>query len=277
MFDIRPTLDRAITADARSWLASAREEAGDPKQLPVLFAQLARRIGKEALEGGSVAEEGLHVDLNAWRTCDAAGYDLISTADASAEAHIDLYRHGDSEEKTIALRALALRPINDATVALLIEIQRTNATIHFEAGGLDSNVVVRAVQDGSPTAGFTQDDFYRFILKMAFSDLPLTRLFGGPSCATPDLSRMLQDFATEREAAGRAVWIDTYRFIGRAPTQGTLARLIGGLEHGSDPVRLAAAEGLRDMAPDGVERFVQERIGREPREDIRGVLSAIAG
>ena len=271
-FDIRPLLDRAISDEARAWLNTGRERASDPKQLPVLFAALARRIGKEALEGGAVDQDGLQVDLDAWRTCDAAGYDLIAAADASPELHVDLYLHGDSEEKTIALRALALRPINDATTQLLGEIQRTNATIHFEAGGLDSNVVVRATKSDG---GFSQDDFHRFVLKMAFSDLPLARLYDGLSCATEDLSRMLQDFATEREAAGRAVWIDTYRFIGRAPTKGTLARLIGGIEHGADPVRIAAAEALRTLKPDGIETFVRERLDREPRDDIRAVLAEI--
>ena len=275
MIDVRPLLDRAIRPDAKAWLARARETCRDPKQLPVLFAQLARTVGREALEGGRLAQDGVVADLDAWRTCDAAGYDLIATANADDAAHIDLYRHGDSEEKTIALRALALRPIHAATIDLLGEIQRTNATIHFEAGGLDSNLVVRATNHDGPTRGFTQDDFHRFILKMAFSDLPVARVFDGLSLASTDLSRMLQDFATEREAAGRPVWVDTYRFIGCAPTAGTLARLLGGIEHGADPVRLASAEGLQGLPADRVAPFVNERLPREPRDDVRAALNAL--
>jgi hypothetical protein len=83
---------------------------------------------------------------------------------------------------------------------------------------------------------------------------------------------MLQDLATEREAAGRAVWRDTARLIGRAPCPGTTARLVGGLEHGDDGVRLAAAEGLLAMRRGELAAFAAERLPREPREAIRAVL-----
>ncbi|MDJ0975082.1 MAG: EboA domain-containing protein [Planctomycetota bacterium] len=279
MYDILPVLDPVLTDDARAWLAKARETLAEKgaAHLPILFPQLARTIGRHGLGGARVQVEDADVDLAAWRACDAAGLVLIQDANPSAAVHTDLFLHGDIEERTIALRALAFQPIGEATVDLLGEIQRTNTTAHFEAGGLDSNLVVRAVDAGGEDAGFTRADFNRFVLKMAFSDLPLERAFDGLRYASAELSHMLQDFATEREAAGRAVWTDTYRFIGRAPTEGTRARLVGGLEHGDDGTRLAAAEGVRDLGDASLTAYAKERLPREPREGIRAVLEAIGG
>lgn len=277
MYDVRSVLDPVLADDARRWLDDARATLArkGAAHLPILFPQLARTIGRHGLGGTRVVEGDVEADLGAWRACDAAGLVLIADAGPDAAQHVDLFLHGDMEERTIALRALAFLPVGEATVTLLGEIQRTNTTAHFEAGGLDSNLVVRAVDAGGAEQGFTLADFNRFILKMAFSDLPLERVFDGLRFATPELSAMLQSFATEREAAGRAVWTDTYRFIGRAPTEGTRARLIGGLEHGDDATRRAAAEGIRDLGDDALAVYARERIPREPREDIRGVLETI--
>lgn len=274
MFDVTPILEPALTPEAVTWLNEAEAalaEKGAP-HLAILFPQLARRIGRHGLGGTQVEHEGCRVDLGSWRACDAAGARLIAAGQPSDEQLVDLFRHGDMEERTIVLRSLALRPITAATVELLGEIQRTNTQVHFEAGGLDSNIVVRAVDAG---VGFDEADYQRFVLKMAFADLPIERVDDGLRFASAELSRMLQDFATEREAAGRAVWVDTYRFIGQAPTDGSLARLIGGLEHGDDNTRLAAAEGARNVGGDQLARFAAERMPRERRENVRGVLGSV--
>lgn len=283
-----PTLEHALGASARTWLTAA-EAALDEKgaaHLTILFPQIARTVGRHALQGTRLqtthAGEALDVDLSAWRVCDAVGTLLIHRVAPDDALLMDLYLHGDIEERAIVLRGVALRPISPATIDLLGEIQRTNTTAHFEAGGLDSNVIVRAVQAGGADAGFTLDDYYRFILKMAFSDMPVARAFDAMSYASTELSRMLQDFATEREAAGRGVWTDTNRFIARDPTSGSIARLIGGLEHGDDPTRQAAAEGVLALARQGeagpgLAGFAAARLGREPVVTIRAVLEEIGG
>ena len=55
------------------------------------------------------------------------------------------------------------------------------------------------------------------LLKLAFLDLPLERVFEAEQKGNPTLSRMLHALATERQAAGRSVWADTDRLIARAP------------------------------------------------------------
>jgi hypothetical protein len=90
-------------------------------------------------------------------------------------------------------------------------------------------------------------------------------------------SRMLQGLATEREAAGRKVWHDTNLAIAHAPAEGTIARLLGGLEHGDDHHRLAAAEGLAHLRRADLRPYLAERLPRENLPRIRAVLERAIG
>jgi hypothetical protein len=223
MFDFAAALRPVLPPDAAAWLEQASASA---EQLPVLLPQLARRIGRKPLVETEtrIEHEGLHFDLSAWRACDAAAAQLIARAQPDSEQLVDLYRHGDMEEKAAVLRAVQLMPIGPATLELLGEVQRTNTALHYEAGALDSDLIVRALREGGDDSGFTRADFANLVLKCAFLDMPAGRIFGVFDEATAELSAMLRDFATEREAAGRSVWVDTYHFLGRALCPGALAR-----------------------------------------------------
>lgn len=254
----------ANTADPKAWFETAR--AADSTEVPVLLPQLPRRLGRQPLGGERTTVEGCDVDLSAWRVCDAAAAILLATA--GAEMLLDLFAHGDYEERAMVMRARTVRPIDDATVALLGEAQRTNTQDHVEALVLDCDLVARAVDAGA----FPLDDFHRLMLKIAFVDLPAARMFGVLRHANQTLSTMLQDLATEREAATRKVWYDTCRFIGRAPAAGSVGRLLGALEHGDDNHRLAAAEGLGALARTELTPFLRERLNREPHPTVRAAL-----
>jgi hypothetical protein len=284
MDPVRTALGEALAdePDVRAFLDDARDKLrSDPAKLPVLFPQLPRRVGRgllgcrqdEAL-AGEVGRGAL--DLRAWRRCDAAAYALLHEASASATTLLDLFHHGDLEEQTMVLRALAALPDgarSDATAPLFGEAQRTNNAAHFATLALDSDLVLRARE----AEAVTQDDVRRLVLKVAFLDFDLDRLLGWERLVDGELTRMVQDLATEREAATRKVWHGTNRLIARAPIEGTRARLLGGLEHGDDEHRLAAADGLRAL-PDAEAwaRFAAERVAREPRAEIRSVLEPLA-
>jgi len=250
---------------AGSMLAEIR---ADRSQLPVLFPGLPRRFGRDAKTGGRVAIGPGTVELRAFRTCDLAAAFLLLSCHATDAELWDLYAHGDIEERAMLLRSLHFLPLGPATVRLLGEVQRTNMVLHFEAALCDSDLLARTV--GQP--GLDQAGANKLLLKLAFLDLPLHRVLAAERHANPDLSRMLQDLATEREAAGRAVWRDTWRLIGMSPTAGTAARLVGGLEHGDDGVRAAAAEGLLALNRKDLRPFAAERLPREPRAEIRAQL-----
>ena len=272
----------AAPSDAPAWLNHALNEAlGDPERLKVLWPQIPRQLGRQALVQGAedrveTLEHGL-VNLRALRVCDAAACVLLEAGlgedTEAADAMLDdLYSHGDMEERTMALRAAACRPPTTGATRLLHEVQRTNMVVHVEAGVCDTDHVARTLRAKTP--GFGIEDFNRLMLKLAFQGLPANRVLGAEEFANADLSSMLQGLATEREAAGRSVWSDTVRFGARAPAPGTLARVLGGLEHGDDAQRLAAAESvvhLRDHRELWLP-LVEARIPREKRPEIAAAL-----
>ena len=273
--DLRALLDAASSEAGRTWLDGAWARARDegPAALPVLFPALARRVGRAGLAGGLV-DDGTHrVDLSAWRACDAAGRLLLDAAGPHDGAALDLYLHGDMEERTIVLRAMALGPIGPDTIALLGEVQRTNLGVHLEAAVLDSNLAVRALEAGGKATGFAQEDLHRLILKLAFVDLGVERAFGVLDHATPELSRMLLDFALEREAAGRPVWPDTWRFLGHAPVPGAVERLRTGLAHERAAVRAAAVDGIVALGDEGLLAEARARREAETDADVRRALA----
>ena len=207
-------LRQALPKQARDWLDRAlRRLDAQPQALTELFPQLARKLGRDLLGGGKIIEGTAVVDLGAWRLCDAGGFALLQRADPQGELIVDLFLHGDLEERTIALRSAARLPISTATLQLLEEVQRTNTVRHFEAAICETNLAVRALEHPH----FDETAFNRLILKLAFLDLPLDRVFEAEQKANPTLSRMLHALATERQAAGRSVWADTDHLIALAP------------------------------------------------------------
>jgi hypothetical protein len=253
--------------------AAAAEVRADRRRLAVLFPGLPRRFGREPVGGGRVRIGPSTVDLDAWRRCDAAAAALLASVAIVRSEAWELYEHGDIEERAMLLRSMHVLPPGETTVRLLAEVQRTNMVLHVEAACCDGDLLQRTA--GQP--GFGTAEQNRLLLKLAFLDLPLQRVFGGEQFANPELSRMLQDLATEREAAGRPVWRDTDRLLGRAPVAGSVARILGGLEHGDDGRRLAAAEGLLALRRPDLAAFARERLPREPRAAIQKLLSEAAG
>lgn len=279
MLALRDLFDDAATPDASTWLDGAiRTAAGDPGRIPVLFPQIPRRVGRGYLAGGIRQAGTTRVETGAWRACDAAALAILTAAGIPAEELlIDLHDRGDLEERTMVLRALAALPVRPATGRLLGEVQRTNQVVHVAAGALDSNILARTLDEGGADVGFGIEEFNRLMLKLAFVDLPLARAIDALGHANPELSRMLQGLATEREAAGRKVWHDTNLAIAHAPAEGTIARLLGGLEHGDDHHRLAAAEGLAHLGRADLRPYLAERLPRENLPRIRAVLERAIG
>jgi len=258
--------------------ALARVASEGEKAVKELLPALPRKIGATPLGDGrhevDVGEaQPARIHLGAWRLCDAAGAALIEAAGASDDLLVDLYLHGDLEERIIVNRAATLRPVTAGVVRLLDEAQRTNMESHYKAAVCDSNLPLRAAAHDA----FGADGFRRAILKAAFLGIDVERLLEVERGADAELSRMLQDLATEREAAGRSVWAGTAWLIAHAPTDGSIARIIGGLEHGDDRLRLYAARGLAILGQDSLGAYARERLPREPRAEVRAALELALG
>lgn len=272
MADIQSDIAARLGPTAGAAVAAALAEVrADRARLAVVFPGLPRRCGREAVRGGRTRLGPGAIDLDAFRRCDLAAAWLLASCAATDDEIFDLYAHGDIEERAMLLRALHVLPTGPVTTRLFGEVQRTNIVLHLEAATCDGDVFARLVGHH----GFDRTASNKLLLKLAFLDLPLRRAWDAERHANAELSRMLLDLATEREAAGRAVWRDTWRLIGLAPCPGTAARLVGGLEHGDDGVRLAAAHGLAAMNRPDLRPFAAERLPREPRDTVRTVLQRI--
>ncbi|MEO0481030.1 MAG: EboA domain-containing protein [Planctomycetota bacterium] len=270
-------LNETLPEDAKNSFESLLTELREkPERLPVLLPRLPRLIGKDWLGGGRATFDGVELDLDAFRACDAAAFVLFDTlatssAQVSMEQWDDLVRHGDQEERTMLLRAMSASPLGPWTAALLREAQQTNHVGHLVAAAMDSNVLSRAVADQADS-GFGQEDCDRMLLKVAFFDLPLDRVLGWESCVSSETSRMLLGLATEREAAGRKVWFDTNRVLGTAPCPGAVGRLLGGIEHGVDEHRYASIRGLASLGRSEFRDYLAERLPREDRPQVRAEI-----
>ena len=271
-----PILAERLGDQARWVHEAVKATEASRRELPVFFPQLPRRLSREALGGGVSTVGPARCDLDGWRRCDAGAALLLVGAKATPAELLDLYAHGDLEERAMLLRSLALLPPDSAMADLLGEVQRTNMVLHVEAAVLDSDLLARAgTHEGKGLPGFGQAEANNLMLKIAFLDLPMDRVFAAERLANEELSRMLQDLATEREAAGRAIWRDTDRMICHAPVPGTIARILGGLEHGDDGRRLSAAHALAQCNRKDLQAFAEERLPREPRENVRAILQRL--
>ena len=273
MTDLESILHSGIGPEAGAWLRTAEAELArtGTAALANLLPALPRRMGRAPLARGLHREGDACVDLAAWRACDLAALKLLRAAKASDETLLDLFAHGDLEERTMLLRAASVWPLGAVTAQLLGEAQRSNTVPHFEALCCECDLVARAREEVS---GFDADACNRLVLKVAFLGLRLSRLIDVEQHATAELSRMLQDLATEREAAGRPIWVDTLRLAARAPVPGTLGRIIGDLEHGDDDRRLAAAEAAAIVHDPRLLPLRAAREAREPKPAIRAACEA---
>lgn len=279
-------LERALPAGALEWWhkTRARVRGEGVSALPAVFPALVRRLGKTRLPDAARERHGeREIDFATWRLADVGGALLLEAAPLGASDHLRLYQGGDLEERTIALRAMAWLPLGADSAALFNEVQRTNIGRHVEAALFDSNVVARAM-NASP-AVLDVAAFRRLMLKLAFMDLPVERLFGALDFAEPGLSSMLEDFAEEREAAGRTVWADTCRFVGAAPFAGrasgtagrdaTERRLMKGLDDERPAMRLAALDGAARLGRDAFWREVVQRVAHDLNEEVRARLETL--
>lgn len=230
---------------------------------------LPRRIGRHGRWRGIHKSGDARTELSAWRACDVAAWALFDAARLDDAALLDLYAHGDIEERQMVMRVASIRPLGPAVARLLGEAQRSNTQPHFEALVCDGDLVARAC---GRLPEFGIDQLNRVMLKAAFLGIRLMRIYDVDRHANLELSRMLQDLATEREAAGRPVWPDTSYLVGRAPVGGSVARLLGELEHGDDERRLAGVRGLSYLGRKDLTPFLSDRLAREPKPQIRAAL-----
>lgn len=207
---------------ARDWLEETlgnlsesvpTEGSAGERQLRILFARARRKTGRNELplDAGSCAKHGLPAAMAVpnWRAFDLARLAMLSVQLEALPAaeHVGLvtrlFRSGELGEQESILRCLAFLPGPERFVELAVDACRTNAVSVFSA---------LAARNPYPAEHFAEANFNQMILKALFIGAPVREVVRLSERNGAELGRMVRGYASEREAAGRAL-SDDHQFV----------------------------------------------------------------
>ncbi len=142
---------------------------------------------------------------------------------------------GDSGEQQSWLRSLPLLPHPERFLAAAIDACRTNILPQFES---------IACENPFPARYYPERNFNQLVLKALFNNLAMIRIVGLERRFNAELSRMADDYVSEREAAGRSVPADIWLVIGPQAAGSSLDRMQRYLQHDDAAHRHWAGIGL---------------------------------
>lgn len=258
--------------DAMDWLSKVTtKNIGeiDWSQLTQHFDQKYLIAGFKERHEATLGTKYGDMPIGHWRVQHAAKVFLMSTL-ASLEAHgfqklFDWYDRGETQTRKAALCAINLTDDEDVSAAMNL--------IH-DAGRTYLDDLMTAAWCNHPfaTQHLSDDEYRNAVLKALFCNLPLDGFLGLHDRADASLAKSLNDFADEREAAGRPVPDVLWPVLALYPPSGLVARLLGRLEHPLAEQRLVAARSLANAGDERTRSFLVER---KEREDDPQVIKAI--
>jgi len=107
-----------------------------------------------------------------------------------------VFQRGDNAEREALLRALPMISQPERFVETAADACRSHVQTVFEA---------IACENPFPARYFPDLNFNQLVLKAFFTEVAVRRIRGLDQRLTPELTRMANDYASERRAAGRAV------------------------------------------------------------------------
>ena len=183
-----------LSADAAAWLRAQRAKiaAGDERALFLAFGLAPRKVGKADLPDDR---------LPGWSVDQAARVSLLRAFPADDEARwlaaFDALVDAAEVRELIALyQGLTALPFPRALADRAADGLRTNVKGVFEA---------IAHRNPFPAEHFGDARWNQMVLKALFIGSSLGPILGLRERMNDELARMLRDYASEREAAGRAV------------------------------------------------------------------------
>lgn len=196
-----------VEGPARDWLEKAWPDPDEPPAIMrfrAAFAGAARRLrdcrlGEQDIR--ALADAGV-VGAENWQIDNVARTALLLRALTALPAaeHADfvrqVYLRGDYREQAAVLQSLSFLPRPEQYLELAIDACRTNVLDVFEA---------IACENTYPAAFFPEANFNQVVLKAIFMAVLVGRIANLADRVTPELKRMVTDFASERRAAGRSV------------------------------------------------------------------------
>ncbi len=208
----------ALSGSARAWLGRVLDgpEAPSSVGFRTAFAAAARKLGPGARERPSPRPDLFPLPPGGGQTgLDLARAALLLTSlarvapDAQPREVLALFESGEIGEQESLLRILGLLPGPARFVETGLLGARANAGRVFEA---------IACHNAYPAAHFPERGFNQLVMKAIFMGVPVAGIEGLGARRGAELLRMLEDYASERRAAGRPVPEDVGHILeGRMP------------------------------------------------------------
>lgn len=240
-------LSTRVAAPALAWLDERCQAALSGARFHMAFSAVTRHFPRAPLALTAAERAALERDLPG---VDVAHYQVDQLArtrlllslpergPAALVAELDaLCADADLQELIAVYQSLPLLPHPEALRARAAEGVRSNMQAVVEAVALHNPYPAAQLEDGP---------FFQMVLKCIFLGAPLHRIVGLDGRVTPELSRMLVDYARERRAAKRPVPHDLWRGVGPVADAATLPDVALTLERGDEVEKLAAVLSLRD-------------------------------
>jgi hypothetical protein len=108
----------------------------------------------------------------------------------------EVFQQGDNGEREALLASLSMLPQPERFLETAIDACRSHVQSVFEA---------IACENPYPARHFPDLNFNQLVLKAFFTEVAVKRIVGLTDRLSPELTRMANDYASERRAAGRPV------------------------------------------------------------------------
>lgn len=211
-------IQRQAPTEGVTWLNERLDlikATGKERTFYLTFSAVPRYTGKkklttslEDLERAASLREGFHPLY--WTVDRAARVWLLlhlphENADDFVRKTEMLFDTADMGELVALYSSLPLLPYPERFVRRAAEGVRTNMTDVFDAVALDNPY---------PAENFDRGAWNQMVLKAAFLDRPIYRIYGLEDRANAELAQIISDYAHERWAAGRVVSPEFWRPVG---------------------------------------------------------------
>lgn len=270
MNEITALLDRLLqercSDKGAQWLAEqcAAVQVGlADARLAMLFSAAPRRSGvrdpalpavTEAI-AAEAAKLRPGLQLRAWSGAELVRIRLLlALPSGDAQAYVTtlegLHAHADMGEQMALYKALPLLAHPERHAGRAAEGLRSNMRTLFDAVALDNPYPAEQLKDPA---------FNQLVLKALFVEAPLYRVLGLPARANTDLTRMLLQYAAERQAAGRRVPVELWRVLALDDGAASCAALEHALQSDDPPTRLAAGLACRSASLPAVQALLERK------------------
>lgn len=219
---LRQLLQPRASSEGLSWLEErlrAYQQTGHGRTFFLTFSAVPRYLGKaglhlspdEARDAGAL-RPGFNPD--GWTVDRLARIWLLLHLPAENPGYLEqvmtmLFDHADLGEAVALYSSLPLLPCPELFVRRAAEGVRSNMTAVFDAVALDNPYAADYFDEGA---------WNQLVLKAAFLDRPLFRIYGLDRRSNRQLAEIVSDYAHERWAAGRPVSPELWRLV--APFSG---------------------------------------------------------